>query len=150
MCSTPVLFGTPCPIRYSIVRVQIPCHRLYRAEVVQVHGDVSFILLVPPTADVCSAPCSRASICGREFFEQSTSRLEEARPAKQTLPNGCQSLSIPVFEMGPFDSWYLHTMYVKSSQEPTCRKSSNKPLGAYLYNPSTRGKILNFFYVNRK
>jgi len=31
-------------------------HRLYTAEVIEVHLDVSFLLLVPSVNDVCSAP----------------------------------------------------------------------------------------------
>lgn len=60
----------------------VPSHRLYRLQVVQVHSDVSFILVVPKVEDVCSAPTQSHTI----------NATEEKR--------GCLSLSVPVFEMG--------------------------------------------------
>lgn len=59
---------------------EIMSHRIYRLEVVEVHSDVSFILLVPGHADVCSAPGQQRMI------------TEEKR--------GCFALPVPMFEVG--------------------------------------------------
>lgn len=57
----------------------LPSHRIYRLEVVEIHPDVSFILLVPRHADVCSAPGQQRVIS------------EEKR--------GCFALPVPMFEV---------------------------------------------------
>lgn len=57
-----------------------PDHRLFTWQVVQAHSDVSFLLLLPPHADVCSAP-------GHQW-----AGLEEKR--------GCFALPVPMFEIG--------------------------------------------------
>lgn len=100
----------------------VPSHRLYRLQVVQVHSDVSFILVVPKVEDVCSAPTQSHTI----------SATEEKR--------GCLSLSVPVFEMGTrFTSiilthlYYLHILFQRiyapinptlSAFTAACRRSS--------------------------
>lgn len=58
----------------------IPFHRIYRLEVVEIHSDVSFILMVPGHSDVCTAP------------GQQKIMSEEKR--------GCLALPIPMFEIG--------------------------------------------------
>ena len=55
-------------------------HRLFRLEVVEVHPDVSFILLIPSTADVCSAPGQKPILTAEE-------------------KRGCLTIPVPVFEM---------------------------------------------------
>uniref|UniRef100_A0A915HVG0 Uncharacterized protein n=1 Tax=Romanomermis culicivorax TaxID=13658 RepID=A0A915HVG0_ROMCU len=54
-------------------------HRIFIRELVEVHPDVTFILLLPPNNDVCSAP-------GHQWAGQ-----EEKR--------GCFALPVPIFEL---------------------------------------------------
>ncbi|CAJ0583148.1 unnamed protein product, partial [Mesorhabditis spiculigera] len=60
----------------------VPGHRLYRAEVLQPHADVSIILLLPKPEEVCAAPTGSP---GHGEFVESR--------------RGCYSLPIPVFEI---------------------------------------------------
>lgn len=65
---------------------QIASHRVYRLEVVEIHSDVSFILLVPSHDDVCLPP------------GQPRMSAEEKR--------GCVALPVPMFEVGKQKNLY--------------------------------------------
>ncbi|CAD6187592.1 unnamed protein product [Caenorhabditis auriculariae] len=60
----------------------VPGHRLYHTEIIQPSNDVSMILVLPRSDEVCSAPTG--SVKNTDFFEQR---------------RGCSSIPIPVFEM---------------------------------------------------
>uniref|UniRef100_A0A915DSP2 Uncharacterized protein n=1 Tax=Ditylenchus dipsaci TaxID=166011 RepID=A0A915DSP2_9BILA len=56
-------------------------HRLYRLQVLQLHSDVSFILIMPRAEDVCNVSCPTSEDSANEHFK------------------GCTSIPIPVFQM---------------------------------------------------
>lgn len=78
----------------------VPGHRLYHADIIQPCDDVSVILIIPRSNDVCTAPTESSK--NMEFFEQR---------------RGCSSIPIPVFEMIHFSTYQPQfiTTYCKLS-----------------------------------